>query len=279
MPRLGNYKKLKVGIVGCGAIGSSLAKIIRRDFPDKLRLAALYDTDNLKSNLLAKELGLKERLVAFSLKDCIQKVDLVIEAASAQACANIVQQAIIQKRSVLAMSVGGLLAQLKKLTTLAQKNRVKIYIPSGAICGIDAVKAARLGQLTRVVLVTRKPALSFLGVEYVKKKGLELTRLKQDKVIFRGPAQKAVRLFPQNINVAAVLSLAGLGERKTQVEIIASPFLKNNVHRIELEADCAKVICQTENVQHPENPKTSYLAILSAVSLLRRIVEPVEIGT
>ena len=271
-------KRLRVGIVGCGAIGSSLAKAVARDLRAQAELVALYDIDCEKTKVLSKLLSSRKLAVA-SLETLINKSDLVIEAASARSSSEIAQKALSKKRDIMIMSVGGIVSSFKKLSRLAQKHDAKIYIPSGAISGIDALKGARLGRLKSVTLTTRKNPVSFKGVEYVKKRGINLDKMKKDTVLFSGSAKQAVRYFPQNINVAGILSIAGIGEDRTKIKIVASPKTKKNIHEIEIDSEAAKIITRSENVLHPENPKTSYLAVLSAIATLKQILEPIKIGT
>ena len=162
---------------------------------------------------------------------------------------------------------------------MAGKNRCRVFIPSGAIAGIDGLKASRGVTVRKVTLTTRKHPRSFAGVRYIQDKKIDLGSITKDTVLFSGSAGEATVLFPQNVNVAGVLSLAGIGADKTEVRIIASPDTRNNIHEIEIESSAGKIFTRTENVLHPENPKTSYLAVLSAAAALRQIVEPVRIGT
>jgi aspartate dehydrogenase len=177
------------------------------------------------------------------------------------------------------MSVGGVVDFSRRLSALAKKNGVKVYIPSGAIAGIDALKAARHGKIKKVILSTYKNPRSFKGVRYVDEKKIKLDKIKKDTVLFSGSAKEAVKLFPQNINVAAVLSIAGIGRDKTRVRIVASPSITKNIHQIEIESQAGKILTRTENTLHPDNPKTSYLAYLSAVATLKQLFEPVKVGT
>jgi len=271
-------KMLKIGICGCGAIGSSLARAVLRDFRGKAALAALYDVDAAKAAALQKRLRVTGRVVK-GLAGLIARSDLVVEASSAAVSGAIAEQALRRGRSVVVMSVGGLLHTMKKLTGICRASGGRLYIPSGAIAGIDAVKAAAAGGIRSVTLVTTKHPRSFAGVAYVKAKGVDLDGIDRPTVIFSGSALRAVKAFPQNINVAAVLSLAGIGASRTTVKIIASPLATKNIHEIIIESASGKVTTRTENTVHPENPKTSYLAVLSAVALLKEIVEPVRTGT
>ncbi|MCX5699042.1 MAG: aspartate dehydrogenase [Candidatus Omnitrophica bacterium] len=271
-------KKLKIGIVGCGAIGSSLAKEIVEELGDSAILAALYDIKPEKPRALSKQLVNSAKLCVDNLDALIKKSDLVIEASAARAAWEIARKSLSSGRKVMVMSVGGMVGHLDQLFTLAEKFNAQAYFPSGAISGIDALKAANVAGVQRVVLTTRKHPDAFKGVEYVVKK-FKLTGLKKDKVLFSGTASQAVKYFPQNVNVAAVLGLAGIGMRKTKVRIIASPSVRKNIHEILIESKAAKIFTRTENILHPRNPKTSYLAVLSAIAALKQILQPVKIGT
>ena len=273
-------KPLKVGIAGCGAIGGSLARSILKDFRRQARISGLYDIDGQKARGLSRALGNRIKAVG-TLEALIGEADLVIEAASARASFLIAKEALARGKDVLVMSVGGLLAagRVKRLERLCRTRGARLYVPSGALAGIDAVKASAAGRITSVTLTTIKHPRSFAGVAFVEKKGIALNSIRRDTVLFSGTAEEAVTLFPQNINVAAVLSLAGLGAARTRVKIIASPGASRNVHEVAVESAAGKVFARTENVVHPDNPKTSYLAVLSAVACVRQILAPVRVGT
>lgn len=271
--------KLKIGIVGCGAIGSSLAKFIATGLSTQAKLSGLYDIDRAKSDKLSRLISKSSSLAVGGLGDLIARSDLIIEAASASGAWKIASCALKEGRDVMIMSAGGMVSCFGRLRLLAEKNKARVYIPSGAIAGIDAVKAAGMGGIKTITLTTYKNPYSFKGVKYIESRGINLKRIKKDTVLFCGPAKEAVRHFPQNINVAAVLSLAGAGPGKTIVKIIASPRTKKNIHEIRVESSAGNIIARTENVLHPQNPRTSYLAVLSAMAALRQIMEPVRIGT
>jgi aspartate dehydrogenase len=269
-------KVLKIGIVGCGSIGSRLAKAVVNDLPGKAKLVALYDLAPKKADDLAKVL--RAKVETKSLATLIKKSDLVIEAASAKISAQLCRKVILAGKDMMVMSSGGILSDLKVLD-LAQKKNCKIYFPSGAIAGLDAVKAARQAKIESIQLTTYKPPKALSGAPYVEEKGINLDEIKNDTVIFAGSVQEAVLGFPQNINVCATLSLASLAMDKTRVKIIAVVGAKVNKHELEVKGDFGRIFCVTENVPSPENPKTSYLAVLSAIATLKQILEPVKVGT
>lgn len=254
-----------------------MAKFIKQDLKRKARLAALYDLDAQKALRLSALAG--GCPVARDLAHLIEKSDLVIEAASKNYSFAIARQALAGGCDCMIMSVGGIIDKFKTLEALAARHGANVFIPSGAISGIDGLKSARLGRIRKVTLTTTKNPLSFKGVEYVRKKGIKLDGLKRELTLFSGSARQAVKFFPQNINVAAILSLAGLGPDKTRIRIVASPGVKTNTHEIEIQSESGTIRTRTENVLHPDNPKTSFLAVLSAIAVLKQMLEPIRIGT
>ncbi|MCM8801440.1 MAG: aspartate dehydrogenase [Candidatus Omnitrophica bacterium] len=269
---------LKIGIVGCGAIGSSLAERILSDFRKEAELVGLYDIQIQNVYKLANRFN-NMKLVVLNLDDLINKSDLVIEATKAESSLEIAKKTLSLSRDIMIMSVGGIIEHYLELEALAKEKKAHIYIPSGAICGIDGLKATACGRIDSITLITKKPPSSFLGVPYVIKRKIRLDSLTEPTVIFEGDAFSAIRAFPQNINVCATLSIAGIGPYKTKVKIIADPTLKHNIHQIEIESDTGKIITYSENVIHPDNPKTSYLAVLSAVATLKGVFTAIKIGT
>ncbi|MEW5758068.1 MAG: aspartate dehydrogenase [Candidatus Omnitrophota bacterium] len=267
---------LKIGIIGCGAIGSYIAKEIEKTFSKKARVCALCDIDKNQAIRLSK--SLKTKPLVCSQDTVFKKSDLVVEASSSKFSASIAKNAITSGCDVLIMSVGGLLSNTD-LFKLAEKKNRRIYVPSGAICGIDGVKASNIKKIKKAILTTTKPIEGLKGAPYVVKQKINLDKINGSKVIFTGNALRAAKAFPQNINVAATLALAGIGSKKTQVKIIASSKIKRNIHKIELETESGKIITETQNIPSPDNPKTSYLAMLSAVATLKEIFNPIKIGT
>ena len=269
-------KKIKIGIIGCGAIGSQIARACRAELSGAMELAAICDIDADKARILNS--SLKESVPVLTTDSLIEKVDLVVEASSAAASPGIVEECVKNRRACLVMSVGGLLGR-EALLEKAAGLGVKIYIPSGALCGIDALKAASVGKITSVTLTTRKPPKGLEGAPYLKLKGIDVASVAKETIIFEGNAEEAVKAFPANVNVSAVLSLAGIGAKKTVVRIVTSPDYKKNIHEIEIVGDAGRITARTENVPSAANPKTSALAIYSAIAALKEIANSVRIGT
>jgi aspartate dehydrogenase len=269
-------KRLKIGIVGCGTIGREIALACRRKLALGLDLVAVCDEDPVKAAALKESVDHNVR--SLPLDKLIRSVDLVVEAASAKISPLIVEKCVASRKSVLVMSVGGLLGKEGLLKKAAARG-VSVFIPSGAICGLDGLKSARAGKISSVTLTTRKPPRGLAGAPYLVKKGIDLARIKEETVVFSGSAEDAVKGFPQNVNVAAVLSLAGIGAKKTRVRIVTSPAYTKNIHEIEIIGDCGKIWTRTENLPSKTNPKTSALAFLSAIATLDGAVSSVRVGT
>jgi aspartate dehydrogenase len=176
------------------------------------------------------------------------------------------------------MSVGGLLGNERLLKKAAARG-IKVYLPSGALCGIDGLKSASVGKIDSVTLVTRKPPRGLEGAPYLKERGVDLKSISEETVLFDGSAEEAVRGFPQNVNVSAVLSLAGIGAKRTRVRIVASPGSSRNIHEVEITGEAGRITARTENVPSAANPRTSALAVFSAIATLEGITGGVKIGT
>lgn len=270
-------RKLKIGIVGCGAIGSRIAKAVVQDFSDRAELSGLYDMNLERAYGLASDLA-KKHIAALSVEDLIKKCSFVVEAASAKISMSLAKSAVEAGRDILIMSVGGML-EAEDVFKTAKVKKCNVYFPSGAIAGLDAVKAASLENIDKIILTTRKPPSGLIGNPYLLKSHFDLENIDKETVVFEGSVDMAVRLFPKNINVAAALSLASRNKEKVHVKIITSPEYKRNSHEIVVEGAFGRLEIKTENVPCPDNPKTSYLAVLSAIATLKRILEPVKIGT
>lgn len=269
-------KLLRVGIIGCGTIGTEIARACKGRLRRRVTLAGVTDVDENRLRALGKSVGIK--IKPFKMEELIRASDLVVEAASANISAGILKRCIALKKSCLIMSVGGMLGH-EKLLKDAEAGGIRVYIPSGAIGGIDALKAAYVGSIDSVTLTTMKPPKGLEGAPYIKANNIDLSAIKNRTVIFEGSAEEAVSGFPQNVNVSAVLSIAGIGAKRTRVRIVTSPDYTVNIHEIEINGSSGKIAVRTENVPSAANPKTSALAIFSAIAALEGATSSVRIGT
>lgn len=271
-----------VGLVGCGAIGTVIAEAIDRGDAGNISLVVIYDIVKEKAERIASRLVHKP-FIARSLGEVLEnnRVEIVVEAASQEFVKEYAVKILNSGKDLLVMSVGALLdeALLSEIIDAAEKTGKKIYIPSGAIVGIDNIKSAALGRIEEIMLITRKPLASFRDSRSVKMIKYDLSSIKEPLVLYEGPAREAVKLFPQNINVAATLSLAGIGPDKTRVKIIADPNIKDIIHEIYVKGEFGEIYTRAVNKPFPSNPRTSYIAALSAIATLKRIASSIIIGT
>ncbi len=268
---------MNIGILGCGAIGSRIAEAIQSGTVASALLVGIYDHHAERASDVARHLGRPE-LVHRTIDTLIKASDLVVEAVNDPRVADVIETIIAARRSVLVMSVGQLLAH-RHLLDAARAAGVGLLIPSGAIAGIDGLRAAAAVGFSSITLTTRKPVSGFDGNEYVRRSGLDLGGVTGETLIFEGPVAEAVRAFPQNINVAATLALATRAEDKIKVRILTSPSFVQNSHEIEAIGPFGRIVTRTENAVCPDNLKTSYLAVLSAIETLRGFCSDVTVGT
>ncbi|MBI4342311.1 MAG: DUF108 domain-containing protein [Candidatus Omnitrophica bacterium] len=267
---------VRVGLVGCGTIGSRLALALQRNYRHLARITALHDLDR------AHALRLRQRLrphpPVTSLKTLIQRSDVVLEAASASIAAEVAARSLRAHRDVLVMSVGGLLRDASWRGAL-RRSRGTLHIPSGALAGLDGIKAMAVGRLRRVTLTTRKPPSTLASAPGMARRRLRLGQLTRPVVVFEGSPRDVVRAFPQNTNVAAALTLAaGVSASRPRVRVVADPAIRRNIHEVEVEGDCGRIQCRVESCPSA-NPKTSELAVRSAIVTLGRLFDRIQIGT
>ncbi len=254
---------MKVGIIGCGAIAN-----IMTNFAVEGKLGVdlkyFYDRDIERAENLALQV---DGTVVLEIEDMLDKVDLVIEAASPQSVSEIVPLILKHGVNVLIMSIGALMDfELKSnLEKIAESTGAKLYAPSGAIVGLDGIKAASIGKIKEASLITRKPPRS-LGIS-----------AEGETILYEGKASDAVKEFPTNINVAAALSLAC--GKDVKVKIIADPSVDRNMHEVHVIGDSGEFTTITKNVRCSMNPKTSVLAAYSAIKLLKSLNENIVVGT
>jgi aspartate dehydrogenase len=206
---------------------------------------------------------------------------VVVEAASHQAVREHLVALLDAGASVVVLSAGALVddALRESAERAARRTGARLYVPSGGIGGLDALKAACVAGVDEVEIRVAKPPQAWKGIPYVRSLGVDLDRLQSAHTLFRGPAREGVPHFPQNVNIAAVLSLAGVGFDRTRLEVVADPGLTLNTHTIRVSGRSGRFTVVLENVPAPENPKTAWLACYSALAALRALVEPARYGT
>jgi len=266
---------LSVGIGGLGAIGLPVARWLASR-PPGLRLAAISarDRDRAAARLAAE--GIAAPVVA--LGELAARAEIVVECVPAAVFDEITRPAVAAGRILLVLSAGALLDRLA-LAEEARRTGARIIVPSGALLGLDAVRAAAQGSIRSVRLVTRKPPGGLAGAPYLEQHRISVEGLTAPLRVFAGSAREGARGFPANVNVAAALALAGVGPDATELEIWADPTVTRNTHRIEVDADSTRFTMTVEGVPSAENPRTGRLTPLSVIACLKGLVDPLRIGT
>jgi aspartate dehydrogenase len=267
---------VNICVIGCGTIGTTIARAVE-PMPE---INIVYLTDRSKE--CATRLQEKMTKVRYvpDIVPILNDIKLVVEAASQDAARYYVPLALSAGVDVLIMSVGIFQDEefQKDAFRLAKRKSAKIYMPSGAIGGIDALGAASLEQIDEVTLTTTKPPSAFGPNPYLESKGIVASELRERTELFYGTAREAVKHFPQNINVAATISLAGIGFEKTRIRIMCDPQVQTNEHHLKAKGKFGELDVVTRNVPSPKNPKTSYLAALSAISAIKKITGTIWVG-
>jgi aspartate dehydrogenase len=263
-----------VAIGGLGAIGLKLARALDAGV-DGLQLIAVAARDQAKAESTLRSFHAPPRMV--TLED-LAEADIVVEAAPAAVFETIASAAIEAGRIFVPASVGALLPRMH-LVRRAQETGARIVVPTGALLGLDAVRAAAEGTVQSVTIESRKPPRGLEGAPYLVKHGIEVSGLAAPIRVFEGNAFDAAAGFPANVNVAAALALAGIGPMRTRVEIWADPGIDRNTHTIRVEADAARFTMTIENVPSAENPRTGQITALSMLACLRGLVSTLKVGT
>lgn len=263
-----------VAIGGLGAIGLAVAKALDAGI-DGLELAAVSARDQAKARARLAELRTMPTIVGL---DQLADADIVVECLPSTVFRAIAAPAVEAGRILMPLSVGQLLVH-DELIERARATGARIIAPTGALLGLDAVRAAAEGTIHSVRMITRKPPAGLAGAPYLVERGISLDGLSQAKMVFDGSARQGARGFPANVNVAAALSLAGIGPDLTRLEIWADPAVSRNIHQITVDADSARFELKIENVPSPDNPRTGRITALSTIAALRGLVSTLRAGS
>jgi aspartate dehydrogenase len=260
---------MKIGLIGGGNIGKFLLQSINIDsLLSGGKIVGIYTRNQQAARELAAEFAVENYS---DIQSLIQSnIDLVVEAATIQVVKDYAAAILASGKDLVLTSVGALadVDFFQNLERICQESSTKIYLPSGAIGGLDVLKAAKsIGELESVSIITRKPPQALPGAP-----------ADQEQVMFEGSASEAIELFPKNINVSIILSLAGLGPEQTGVKIISDPAVRKNSHSIEATGSFGTLSLKVENDPMPNNPKTSYLAALSVLSALKNKDAVIKVG-
>jgi aspartate dehydrogenase len=266
-----------IAIIGCGAIGSQIARHLDGDNIPEFRLCALYDEEDERLNLLEdglknKHVGLFADFGRFISSKEFRETHLIIESASITAAKAYTKSILNRGKDMMIMSIGVFSDPVFYETTMEimEKKGNRVYLPTGAIGGSDILRTIR-NLITEITLITTKSPKSLKGAPFFQESGVNVDAFDEKTVIFEGDALEAVKQFPSNVNVSALVSLAGVGFKKTKVMVCVDPFLERNQHEVIVKWKFGEVTINVKNDPSPDNPRTSYLAILSAIECLKSI--------
>jgi aspartate dehydrogenase len=267
--------ELRVAIGSLGTVGAVVAQRLDQGVPG-LALVAVSARDRARAT--HRVTALRRPVPVLALPELADVADVVVECAPAAVFAEVAEPATKAGRIFMPISVGALLSHWH-VVELAASHGARIVVPSGALLGLDAVRAVAEGEIYSVRMITRKPPRALAGSPYVEEHGIALDKIRQPLKIFEGTAREGARGFPANVNVAAALGLAGIGVDRTQLEIWADPTVDRNTHNIVVEADSARFEVKIENIPTEQNPRTGKTVALSVIAALKRLVSPLTVGT
>ena len=266
---------MRVGLLGGGVI----ARLFLEQRLDAEVVAIAGRSERSQGKALAREFGVPFVVGVGPL--VAARPEIVIEAASHQAVREHVETLLSSGIAVIVLSGGALCDdELRgRLERASKEHRAPLYLPSGGIGGLDALKAACAAGVDEVSIAVTKPPAAWKGIAYVERLKIDLDRLPGPVTLFEGSAREGVPHFPANVNIAAVLSLAGVGFDRTRLKVVADPALEFNTHFITIKGKTGTIDLRFESVPSPDNPKTAMLACYSALAAFRQFGSPVRYGT
>ena len=275
MTEQNSLPQLRIAIGSLGTVGLDVARRIDAGIPG-LQLQAVSALHRRRAEDRLKEFH--RPIPVLPLPELAEAADVVVECAPSAVFRQVAESAIQLGRVLIPISVGALIDNWD-LVEKATKTGARINIPTGALVGLDAVRAAAQGTVSRVTIITRKPPAGLAGSSYLINNNIHVDEITEPTKVFEGTARSGVAAFPANVNVAAALGLAGIGLDQTMLEIWADPSIDRNTHSIQVEADSARMELKIENVPSKENPRTGRIVALSIIAALRRLVDPLTVGS
>jgi aspartate dehydrogenase len=271
---------LRIALLGAGTIARLVLDHVRRGVLPGVEIVAIAGRPG---SARAQALGREFRIPVVSGLDALRaaRPEAVLEAASHDAVREYLVALLDSRIKVVVLSAGALADDPLRAAAeqAAARSGALLYVPSGGIGGLDALKAACAAGVEEASIQVAKPPAAWEHIPYVEALGIDLRRLKAARVLFEGPAREGVPHFPQNVNIAAVLSMAGIGFDRTQLTVVADPGITRNTHTIRVSGRSGRFSIVLENIPAPENPKTAWLACYSALAALRELASPVRYGT
>jgi aspartate dehydrogenase len=264
-----------VGIAGFGTIGSAVGRRLKAGL-EGMRLAGVTSGRPEKARERLADIGSDAPVL--SPVELAQTCHIIVECAPTEAFLSIAEPAMDAGRQVVTVSAAALIEHME-IVERARAKGGRIIIATGALLGLDAVRAAAQGEIYSVTMITRKPPRSLKGAPHLDRIGVDVMALETPALLFDGSAREGARGFPANVNVAAALALAGVGPDRTRLQIWADPGLERNTHTIKVEADSAAFEMSIQNVPSLEKPGTGRITALSMIAALEGLVSPLKVGS
>lgn len=261
MTRFSRQNPVQIGIAGIGAIGSTVAKALQGGITG-YRLAAISDPSP----------AVDLRLPNLDFAQLAERCDLIVECLPPGLVPDLAREVLSRNKDLIVISSAALLLHPAIMDQLRQSEG-RIIVPSGALCGIDGVHAMAQMGIKSARIASTKPPRGFTGTPFITENSIDLSSITEKTKLFSGNAHEAAKAFPANVNVAATLSLAGIGAERTMVEVWADPEARVNSHEITVESEYTKLSARVENLPDPRNPKTSALAAQSIIAVLKNMSE------
>jgi aspartate dehydrogenase len=267
---------MRIGLIGFGTIGKAVARAVKAGRAGDAEIITVLVRD--VSKISSPDAGLLSgKITADPNEFFFTDIGVVVEAAGHRALKQYAERALRSGRDVLAVSVGAFADELllSSIRLAAKESNRKLLVPSGALGGLDAISAAAVGALDEVALVVRKPPAAWSGTPA---QDVALRVTDEPICFYEGPAGDAVRAFPQNVNVLAALSLAGIGFDRTSVKMCVDPTVKQNTFELLARGEFGEIRLELKNNPYPENPKTGHLVVMSLIKAIRRLEDSIIVG-
>ncbi len=267
---------LKVALAGIGAIGLKVAVWLDTEAADGLELVAVSARD--KDGARRKLAGLSRSPEIMEVRELAAHADIVVECAPPPLFRDVAGPVVEGGKTLVALTATQLLVN-EDLVERAKETGARIIVPTGALLGLDAVRAAAEGSIHSIVMRTRKPPAGLKSAPFVVDQGIVLDGLNEAKCLFSGSVRDAAQKFPANVNVSVALALAGVGPDETRYEVWADPEVTRNTHSIKVDADSARFEMSIEGTPTEENPATGKLTPLSVITTLKDMVRTLRVGS
>jgi aspartate dehydrogenase len=267
---------ITLAIAGLGAIGMKVARAVDQGAVPGVALVAVSASDLPRA--VGRVADFHRPPKAAALAELADLAEVIVECAPAQVFADLARPAIARGRLLMPLSVGALLDHID-LVEEASGAGARIMIPTGALIGLDTVRAMAVGTIHSVRLETRKPPNGLAGAPHLIENDIDIGGLRAPLCVFRGSARAAARGFPANVNVAAALALAGIGPDRTEVEIWADPTIDRNIQTVTITSDAGEATMTMNNIPSEENPRTGRIVANSVIASLQRLTAPLVAGS